>query len=289
MTRPDDRRNGFALLAVLWGTALLALLAVALGGSARTEARLARNAVARAEAQALADGGVRLVMAEAATPGGLPRQDGTARTLTIAGAPVEVSVTAAGGLVDLNVAPPVLLAALFRAAGSEPERAARLAGAVADWRDRDDAAGPAGAEAAEYRDAGLPPPANRRFESLAELRRVLGVDDALYARAARLATIQSRQPGIDPRVAPEALLAALPGADRAAVHALVARRPLPPTTDVAGLGPPRELLSFGGTSALEVEARVALPEGAAASRRATLRLTGMPGDPVWLHAWDDGL
>ncbi|MGQ9369550.1 hypothetical protein [Azospirillum sp. ST 5-10] len=282
------RRRGFALLAVLWGVALLALLAVALGATARTEARIARNTAARTAAQALADGGVRYALAALTAPGAGLRRDGAPFAVAIDGTAVTVTVTEAGGLVDLNAAPPPLLAALFRAAGAAPERAARLADAVIDWRDGDDTPHPAGAEAFDYQAAGRPPPANRRFEALVELRLVLGVDDALYARALPFATLQSRRPGIDPRLAPLPLLFALPGVDPAAAAALAARRPLPRDAALGDLGAPPDLFAASVGDALEVEARAAPPGGPEARRRATVRLTGMLADPVWLHAWEDG-
>lgn len=279
------RRNGFALLAVLWGTVLLGLLAANLATTARTEARLARNLADQAQRQAALDGAVRLTVAElAATPSAL-RRDGTPRTVAVAGWPVTVTAVEAGGLIDLNAASPILLGALFRAAGADPARAARLTDAVLDWRDTDSVPRPHGAEAADYAAARLPPPGNRRFETVAELRRVLGVDEPLYAAAARYATVQARQSGIDPRVAPVELLLAIPGADPAAVAALAARRPLPPNAILPKLGLPRELLATSLGDVVEV---VAASADGGPYRRATVRLTGLPADPVWLHGWEAG-
>lgn len=276
------RSKGFALLAVLWGTVLLGLLAANLATTSRTEARLSRNLAAQAQATAALDGAVRLTMAELlATPSAI-RRDGTPRTVTVAGIPVTVAATDAGGLVDLNAATPVLLAALFRAAGADAARAARLADAVADWRDTDGILHPQGAEAAEYAAARLPPPANRRFETVAELRRVLGLDDALYARAARLATVQGRQPGIDPRVAPVELLLAIPGVDPTMAVALVARRPIPANAILPKIGLPQDLIATSRGDVVEVEALI--PDGP--HRHATVRLTGLPADPIWLHGWE---
>lgn len=278
------RPGGFALLAVLWGTVLLGLLAANLGTAARTEARLSRNLADRARAVAAVDGAVRLTVAELQAAPTALRRDGTPRTVSVGGVAVSVIVSEAGGLVDLNAAPPVLLVALFRAAGADAERAARLADAVIDWRDADSLPRPLGAEAAEYAAAGRPPPGNRRFELVAELRRVLGVDDALYAAAARFATVQGRLGRINPRVAPLELLAAVPGVDAAALAALAARRPLPADAPLPRLGLPNELIASGQGDVVEIAA--AGPGGIA--RRATVRLTGMVTDPVWLHGWEEG-
>lgn len=276
------RRRGFALLAVLWGAALLALLAVTLGTNARTDARLARNAAQKAREQAAVDGAVRLAIAElVSAPTRTPR--GIARPLTVGEVSVAVTIQEAGGLVDLNSAPPPLLAALFVTAGAPPERAVRLAAAVLDWRDPDSDPVPLGAEADAYASAGLPPPANRRFEHLAELRRVIGVDADLYGRALAYATLQSRRAGLDPRVAPPELLFAIPGINRAAVQRFVRQRPVPLNAPVPALGPPPDLFTVSLADVFEIEAHTD-----SASRRATVRLTGRSADPVWLHAWDDG-
>ncbi|MCD6016859.1 MAG: hypothetical protein K0R88_2943, partial [Solirubrobacterales bacterium] len=50
--------RGIALISVLWITGLLAVIAASFASSTRTEARLARNLVANAKAEAIADGGV---------------------------------------------------------------------------------------------------------------------------------------------------------------------------------------------------------------------------------------
>ena len=52
------RRRGIALILVLWIAGLLAVIAASLVSSSRTEARLARNLIENAKAEALADGAV---------------------------------------------------------------------------------------------------------------------------------------------------------------------------------------------------------------------------------------
>lgn len=285
------RAAGFALLAALWGLTLLGFLAAALSGAARTEATIARNQSEAAQAQAAADGGARLAIARLAAVGDAMRRDGAPWTYVLGDAAVSVSVTAAGGLVDLNAAPPALLAAAFRAAGQTPEAAAQLADRVADWRDADDDRRPQGAEASDYAASNAPPPANRRFEALVELKRTLGVDPDLYARALPFFTLQSRRAGIDPRFAPPPLLRALPAVDPQAVEALLARRPLPDDAAVRELGLPAELTASAVGDVLEIFAVARLPgergRERRAGRRATLRLTGALADPAWLHAWEE--
>ena len=58
MAAGAGRERGFALLMVLWTLLLLAFIATVFNDNARTEVLLARNLVANARAEALADGGV---------------------------------------------------------------------------------------------------------------------------------------------------------------------------------------------------------------------------------------
>ena len=54
----DGRQRGIALIAVLWGLVLLAIIAASVTATSRTETRLAHNLVENAKAQALADAGI---------------------------------------------------------------------------------------------------------------------------------------------------------------------------------------------------------------------------------------
>jgi hypothetical protein len=91
---------------------------------------------------------------------------------------ISVSVQREAERVDLNAAGSGTLTACFLNSGVTPEEARSRAARVIDWRDADDVAGPGGAESAEYRAAGLNyGPRNGPFQSVGELRRVLGLDN----------------------------------------------------------------------------------------------------------------
>ncbi len=162
------------------------------------------------EALPLADSGVAL--------------DGQPSTMVLGGGTVTVSVQAAGGLIDLNTAHDALLEGLFRTAGMSAKAAQALAAAIRDYADEDDLIREGGAEAAEYRGAGLPPPKNGPFQVPEELQLVLGMTRALYAAVRPAITVWSRRPGIDPRLAPPQVLWALPGGNTGQIERLLADR-----------------------------------------------------------------
>ena len=100
-----------------------------------------------------------------------------------------------------------------------------LADAILDFRDADDSSRNKGAEWPDYRAAGLPYVAhNRPFRSLAELRLVLGMSEALYRRIEPFVTVYSRRRGVDPRYAPEMVLRAIPGLDEGSINAILDQR-----------------------------------------------------------------
>ena len=116
---------------------------------------------------------------------------------------VAISATAIdeGARIDINFAADVLLKGLLQNVGGlDTDAAQHVLEAILDWRDADDLRRPNGAEAADYRAAGLKyVPTNGRFESAGELQRVLGVTPGLMARIGDSITVYSRTAGIQSR------------------------------------------------------------------------------------------
>lgn len=210
----ETREQGFALLIVIWLSGLLALLALSFASSARVHVRIAENAVAAAQAETLADGGVRLgllqLVAEAERIG---RGRPTAVTCALpGGARMALSISDEAGRVNLNLANEALVAALLRGAGMAEDEAMRLADAIADYRDSDDLRRLHGAEAPEYEAAGLGKhPKNAPFAHLEELKAVLGVNRHVFEAVRPYVTLQSGLEGVDLRVAPSGLETRLTG------------------------------------------------------------------------------
>ncbi len=139
MPKPSSpaRQRGLALIVVLWAAILLALIAGGVARLSRSDLNLARNLVESTKAELAADSA--LWTAVHAIVSGDPEAwltDGTVYAWRIGGSEVRVRVTDELGRIDINAASPELLAALFEAAGAEPEEATALAEAVVEFRDR---------------------------------------------------------------------------------------------------------------------------------------------------------
>ena len=287
---PAARERGIALIAVLWIVALASALAVGLAAISRQETDLARNVVDRIQARHLAEAGIHLGIATLiAGPGTAACFDGRPHVFTFDRAPLAVAIADEGGKVDLNEAPPPLLAGLFRAAGAAADEAAALADAVADWRDRDTERRPFGAEDEDYRRTGAGYEAkNAPFETTAELAAVRGVTPALMDRLRGLVTVRSHAPGIDPTVAPAGALAAVPGygLDLAREYVeLRARLPgcgaLPPPP----LAEAQPYLVPSAKVAFAIQARATGEAGTTVRREAVVGLNFRPDKPVLFLDW----
>ncbi|MEX6500761.1 general secretion pathway protein GspK [Pseudomonas zhanjiangensis] len=217
--------RGVALVGVLWLLVLLSLIALNLSAGSRTELQLAGNARLAASARHVAEAGVNWgiwSLLQANTSGWLA--DGSSRSLELDGISVEVALFDEQGKIDLNEADPQLLVGLFESVGLDERAALAQVDAILDWRDEDDLLHPAGAEEEQYRALGLPPPANRPFQRLEELRRVLGIDEALYQRVLPALTLYSNKAEVNPLVAPREVLLALPGISADSIDRFIEQR-----------------------------------------------------------------
>ena len=176
--RPDCER-GMALVGVLAVVSLLTVLAVGALGATRHYGQLAHRSFEVAQASELADSAIRLAIVELAAPPVQTVASSPPSTLTVRvfGQPLAVQIEREAQRVDLNAADEAVLTAAFTGKGMEETEARVLAGRIVDWRDTDDEANRHGAERMEYRRAGRNSgPRNDAFESISELRRVLGAE-----------------------------------------------------------------------------------------------------------------
>lgn len=290
---PLTGQRGVALLMVLWGVTLLAVVAGSLGYSLRSESRLTGNYLMGARAAALAEGGIYqgiLALLEGRDETQwLP--DGQEREVTAPSAGhVLVSLQAERGKVDLNQAPKDLVERLVLAVDPEADAEA-VAGAIVDWRDPDDDRQPGGAEDSDYRAAGLNYAArDGPFTSVQELQQVLGVTPELYQVLRELVTVHGGQASVDPLVAPRTVLLALPGMDESAVEELLAWREsimgeegMPVLPPAAILGDLR--LSPSQSGIYTVLSRGITPEGGRAGYRVVVRLGGNGEVPYTVLQW----
>ena len=124
---------GFAIILVLWLLVLLSAIAIHLAATGRTEARVAANILAAAEAEALADGGVAQAVYALSDPDQSRRwpADGGRRDINFAEGRVAVTLGDENAKINPNLASDKLMAALFRRLGADDNRAAALASLIA--------------------------------------------------------------------------------------------------------------------------------------------------------------
>jgi len=292
---PRPPARGIALIAVLWLTVLVTVIASSFAYSMRGEALAARNTMSLAQARAAADGAVERMAFELMRPRTGPdlwNADGQPHAWKDGEIEITATATDESGRIDLNAATdPLLKGLLQNVGGLDTEAAERVLEAILDWRDADDLRRPNGAEAPEYRAAGLKyVPANGPFESVGELRRVLGVTPALMAKVAGSLTVYSRQAGINVATAPRNVLLALPGITPEQVDAFLAARrealanrlPIPPLAQAQGY-------AGGPSPSWRIRARAVLPDGVTFARDAVLRPRGDPRRPLIVFLWQEGV
>ncbi len=286
-------QRGVALILVLWVTVLLTVIAGSFAYAARTDMSVLGNHMQRARAEAAADAGVHRAVMEFFRPVTEParwKQDGTEYAFRLGDAQVRVSVLDESAKIDINDGSPVLLKGLLLSVGlSEPE-ASKLSDAILDWRDLDTLSRPNGAEEEAYKSAGLKQkPSNAPFQTLEELRLVMGMTTDLYRRLEPMITLYSRQPGINLTIASREVLLAIPGvgpeqvdafiASRAA--AVAARQPLPPFPQGAAFGAVPTLLRLQVRSVAKID-------DTQFERVAVIHLVPDPRRPFATLAWGEG-
>ena len=282
------RQAGVALVLVLWMLAVLSVIANSVAFTVRTEVQAASRAAMLAQAEAAADAGVFRAIYELLKPASDPlrwQANGLVHEWPFGDAHLSIRIGDESGKIDLNTAPADLLAGLFRAVGVAEAEALALADAVVDWRDTDLLRRPHGAERDDYAAAGSSGPANAPFQSILELRQVLGMNEALYRMLEPLVTVYSRRNTVNAAVAAPAVLLALPGATHDQVARYVDQRQfmiergLPP--------PPFPLMQGHGTSIAfySIQSVAILGDNVRFSRECVVRLTGKPSDPFVILTW----
>jgi general secretion pathway protein K len=293
MNRRFSSQRGVALILVLWVTILLTVIAGSFAYATRADMSVLGNHVQRARAEAAADAGVHRAVLESFRPITDPvrwKNDGSEHEFRLGEAQVRVSVLDESAKIDINEGSPALLKGLLLSVGLPEPEAAKLADAIQDWRDPDTLSRPDGAEEEAYKSAGLKQkPSNAPFQTLEELRLVMGMTTELYRRIEPMITIYSRQPGINLAIASREVLLAIPGATAAQVEAfiaaraaaLAARQPLPPFPQATAFGAVPNMMG------LQVRSTARL-DGTEFERVAVVRVIPDPRRPFTAMAWGEG-
>lgn len=260
-------QKGFALISVLWGVAILSLIALALLNETSLSAKLERNSWHQMQIDgALEEATNRAIL------GLLDRSwppDGQARTLELGGLRINVSVRDEAGKIDLNAAEEGTLLKLFQSVGLSQSEASRIVDRILDWREPDAQRRVNGGKAADYRAAGSSyAPRNGPFHSLDELSLVLGMTPELFARVKPALTIYSQQQTVQLDRAPPEVLKALGSTPQ----------PTSGGFDITGLTAPGVTL---GGHAVSITTRAQTSRGKVGSET-VLRITDDPQRPFFI-------
>jgi general secretion pathway protein K len=213
-------QRGIALMLVMWVLTLLTVMAVSLTVSRRTEVALADNHVESARFRTLAEAAIAYTALHYMTPEAqIDAEQGTAwlpngrpRIWSFAGSELTLRVFNESSRYDLNRIRPEVLRTLLEVLGLVPEEADALAAAIVDWRDEDDLALLNGAEDADYVEAGRALGAkDADYETVEELRQVLGMTPERYRLLAPEVSVQGSSSQPVERFASPAVLATLKG------------------------------------------------------------------------------
>jgi general secretion pathway protein K len=187
----NDGQRGFALLIVLFAMGFLALLGTQIVAAGRSDTQLAENLKQQAVLEAAAEGAVaNVTFSMLALKDSRLQPDGVVREIRVGRTPVLVRVEYESDRINLNTASGVLLRTLIIDVGGAPALAARLSAAILDWRTSSMNPRPGGAKAPAYQAAGLTyGPPGTPFQSVDELRDVLGMTPDLFARLAPHLTV----------------------------------------------------------------------------------------------------
>lgn len=250
--------RGFALVVVIWGLGLVALLGTMAIVGARYRARDAGDLAAIAGAAAAAESGVTLGILRTMEPGGAGPQPSLIACTLPDRAAVRVRVTREAGKVDLNAAPLPLLARLFTALTRDPARGQAVARAVVAYRSRPEP-GPGRTGPGGVRVEG---PKHAPFLTTLELDQVEGLPPDLVAAALPHVTVLAGRPDPDPEAATPELLRLLDLPGRPAGGAPAGPAGAPPGAPAGPVTVRAEARTPGGAVAVR-EALVAFGTGAA--------------------------
>lgn len=203
--------EGFVLFSVIWIAGLIAVIATTFAIATRLHIKSQASLAQAYQAEAEADGIVRLIGARLAQARFI---DGATFALPMDGsvvsceggnkAQVSMSLQDQAGLIDLNQTSPATLRSIIGRLGvAQAEAVAR---ALVDYRDQDQTAFDGSGDEISLV-AGGPGPKNAAFQSVDEIAQVIPESMADLSPLSSLFTVYSLQQGIDPAVAPPLLKA----------------------------------------------------------------------------------
>jgi general secretion pathway protein K len=291
--RPRSASEGFIVVATLWILLALATMAsVAAAYMAQSAIALTVNDEA-VQTEALVEASLELTAYPLSATAAERRPLRGEFRFRLLHAQVTVEYLAEAARVDLNNAPPALIAGLFAALGAKPEAAAQYAERVVAWR----TAPPpnaADSEDALYRAAGLSySPRRAPFSHVDELWLVLNLPAALVERALPFVTVYSGMRDVNVLVAPAEVIAALPGMSAGRLNAFLDQReslPADPQFIAGALGDNQVGATIKGSDAYRVRTHIAFDNGWRKTSEAVIMMvTGSATVPYVVLSWQDDI
>ncbi len=291
-----ESSGGFILVAVLWilgGLAVLAAIYALYVVNAATSLEVNNDRI-----QANASVSAALELTAYYLGAVKPQERPTSGTFSfrVGSSNVAVGFLTEAARIDLNSAPPQLLAGLFRALGASSDAAKNYAERVVGWRTSAASANPDAVqgiddETTAYRNAGLSyNPRLGPFVHVQELWLVLGLPPALIERARPFVTIFSGMPTVNVMDAAPEVIAALPGMTPELLDAFLKQRHAL-RQDVNSvfqlLGPARLYATVQASKATRVMVRVDLAKGRRINAEAVILLLEDAPDPYRVLSWTD--
>ena len=288
--RGRDRERGFAMILVLWVVVALGLEIALLSANARDAVHLADNEGAIVRGEALAHAAVEIAMANILAQDEKARwtPDGGRHVVSVDGIEIGIRVGIENGKVNLNRADALLLRGIFSAVTRSERDAEALADRVVKWREggrSDDSRSGIGVTAiGAGRNA-----AGREFLDAADLARVAGLSADVVERLLPDLTVYTRDGRINPMVARETVLRALPGVPRQAIDELQFMRRLANTAHeqvLALLGGAQAYITGEIGPAVRIEVEIGGSTRAAIGSATTIVLPNLDNEvPFRTLAW----
>ncbi len=284
-----EGERGWALVSVLWAVTMLSLMAAATQALTATSYRSEAHALVDARAEADLDAAVAgaVLGISDLRPERRWRVDGGVTPFVFDGIKIRVAVQDEIGRIDLNAASGSLIRQLLLGVKLAPDEAAKLTDSILYWRSRTGLEGLKGASDDDYRAAHLTYlPRHGPFQAVDEVKLVLGMTPALFAKIAPALTVYSRRPVFDPAVAPrEALLALYPDDPGKIDQILDARNGDANASMRLGYAAGAAAMPTAPSGrAYAIDARLAIGRRAF-TRKAVVVLTGSDARPYFVLAW----
>lgn len=264
-------QRGVALAVLLWMLAALSLMAAGIVLMARIDVRLAQIQTKEAQAAALGDGAVHLLMRDMARlqrEGQYDQRGILVNSYQLADSQIHVRAVPLAGLIDINQASEYLwLDTLVYAAGLDEAAAIALTEKILAWRNALDVAGDEAEEA----------PRNGRFEVIEDMLLVPGMTRELFEQLRLVVHAYSGTAGIDLSSAPSPVLRILARGDDALVRQFNAERAADPMMSwdgYSGMNP--DFLQPSTSTFFRVDARVLQKDGTISQRSRWVQ-TGVSG------------